>query len=380
MWAARADSPADGDEARRARLATGLKATIGELRQASRAGESSAGLGELAKALAAIDGVGSAAVVLDLIVMRQQWEEHACLEATERLLMAGVVLPTTATFAFVDGIVERMERWRTDSDGALLCRVLAVCPFVDDPRAGVAKMREVVGKQKLRGHRLREIFAALGEGRCDAAVDLVYELAADEHTFRLCENEIMEGLVVLDTQRSRDLLLGFVDPHVAMRLVGPIDREDALVGRLAGLAGRRAEVAVRLRELCEEDLPEPNRRLLSRVLGRLRSREDAFANLALIDDDRPTPIPRGVREQLEGMFVERRPDDEESNVFSLHARASNELRARLLEMAYHDGKRRNSAARLLGQIEVWRLEFGRPPDEPRHPDLGSGYAWPPAET
>ena len=380
MWAARAGSPADGDEARRARLATALMATIGELRQASRAGDSSAGLGELAKALAAIDGVGSAAAVLDLIAMRQQWEEHACLEAAERLLMAGVVLPTTAAFAFVDGIVERMERWRTDSDGAFLCRVLAVCPFVEDPTEGVAKMREVLGKQRLRGYRLREIFAALGESRCDAAVDLVYELAADEHTFKACENEIIEGLAVLDTQRWRDLLLGFVDPHVAMRLLGPVDHEDALVGRLADLAGRRAEIAVRLRELCEQDLPEPNRRLLSRVLGRLGSREGAFANLALIEDDRPTPIPRGVQEQLEGMFFERRPDGEESKVFSLHARASNELRARMLGLANHNGKRRNSAVRLLGQIEVWRLEFGRPPDEPRHPDLASGYAWPPAET
>ena len=116
------------------------------------------------------------------------------------------------------------------------------------------------------------------------------------------------------------------------------------------------------------------------TLGRLGSREGAFANLALIEDDRTTLIPRGVQEQLEGMFFERRPDGEESKVFSLHARASNELRARLLGMAYHDGKRRNSAVRLLGQIEVLRLEFGRPPHEPRHPDLASGYAWPPAET
>ena len=31
---------------------------------------------------------------------------------------------------------------------------------------------------------------------------------------------------------------------------------------------------------------------------------------------------------------------------------------------------------LLGQIEEWRLEHGRPTDEPRHPDLASGQPWP----
>lgn len=379
MWAARAGPASRGDEERRTRLAAALRATLGRVLKMRAEEGFSAGLGELAKALAAIDGVGSAAVVLDVVAMPNPWGEWACLEATEHLLVAGVVLPATSIFAFVDAIVDRMERWMADSDWAFLCRVLAVCPFVDDPTAGVAKMREVLGKLKLRGYRLRELFVALGETRSDAAVDLVYDLAADEYTFRQCEDEIIESLAQLDTERSRDLLLGFVDPHVAMRLARPVNRDDALIGRLADLAGQRAEVAVRLRELCEQDLPEQNRHLLSRVLARLGSREAAFANLALIDDGRRTAIPHGVREQVEGMSVERRPDGEEPNMFTSHARAANELRAGLLAMANHDAKRRKSAVRLLGRIEVRRLEFGRPTEEPRHPDLASGHAWPPME-
>ena len=377
VWAAR-DGPAGrGVEARRARLAAALDATIGELRKASPTGESSVWLADLAKALAALDGVGSAATVMDLIAMPQEWGEFVRLEAAERLLMAGVVLPATGVCAFVDAVVERMARWTTGSDWGFLCRVLALCPFVDDPAAGVAKMREVVGKHGLRGYRLRELFAALGGSRSEAAVDLVHELATDQDTFRSCEEEVIESLARLDTQRSRELLLGFVDPRVANRLEGPVDREDALVSRVGELAVREAQVEVRLRGVCEQDLPEASRRILSKVLCWLGSREAAFANLALIDDDRRTPVPAGVRAQLEGMLVERRSEGEEANVFTLHARASNELRARLLEMAHRDGKRRNSAVRLLGQIEVWRLEFGRPADEPRHPDLASGHVWPP---
>ena len=67
----------------------------------------------------------------------------------------------------------------------------------------------------------------------------------------------------------------------------------------------------------------------------------------------------------------------EPGTVTLHARASNELRAQLLRMAFEDPKRQKSAFSLLGQIEIWRLEHGRPTDEPRHPDLESGHSWPP---
>jgi hypothetical protein len=35
-----------------------------------------------------------------------------------------------------------------------------------------------------------------------------------------------------------------------------------------------------------------------------------------------------------------------------------------------------NAVGLLGQIEVWRLKYGRPTDEPRHPAIESGSPWP----
>ena len=45
-------------------------------------------------------------------------------------------------------------------------------------------------------------------------------------------------------------------------------------------------------------------------------------------------------------------------------------------MALNDNRRKRSALVLLSQIEVWRLEHGRPSDEPRHPAFDSGEPWP----
>ncbi len=381
MWAAREGRvPPLGDDHRRVRFAVALNAEIGRLRGQLQDGKPATDLKELAKALAAVDARGSAAAVVDAIALAGQWDQYIRLDAAERLLMAGVVLPATTAFALVDSILERTEKWMQDSDRDLLCRILALCPFVDDPTAGIAKMRDVLGKRRLWGHELRELVAALGESRSDAAIDLLYELASDAQVFEHCEDNIINAVAALDTLRARELLLGFVDPDIrGITLTRRPHREDVLVARLTELAQRRPEVTARLQELCARDLPELNRHVLSKIVACLGTPEAFAANLNLIDDAKPTPVPQGVWDQLESAFVERRPYGQSTNVFTEHARASNELRVRLFRMAIEDAKRRKSAFMLLGQIEEWRLEHGRPTGEPRHPDLASGQSWPPKE-
>ena len=381
MWAAREGrSPPPGDDQRRARFAAALNAEIKRLREHSKNGNPAAGLKVLAKALAAIDGRGSAVAVLGAIAMPGQWDQYTCLDAAERLLMAGVVLTATTAFALVDSVCERTEKGMQDSDRYLLRRILALCPLVDDPAAGIGKMRDVLRKRRLWGYELPELVTALGESRSDAAIDLLYEFASDAQTFEQCEDNLIHAVATLDTPRARELLLGFVDPDIrTTALTRRHHREDVLVARLAELAQRKPETAARLRELCERDLPEINRHVLSKVMGWFGTPEALVANLNLIDDAKPSAVPRGVWDQLKSAFVERQPYGQNSNTFTLHARASNALRARLFRMALEDSKRRKSAFMLLGQIEVWRLEHGRPTDEPRHPNLASGQSWPPKE-
>lgn len=379
MWTARQGRiPPRGDEQRRTRFGAALNAEIKRLREQNQNEKPAAGLKELAKELAAIDGRGSAAAVLDVIAMPGQWDQYILLDAAERLLMAGVVLPATIAFALVDTFLERTGKWMNDSDCHLLRRILALCPFVDDPAAGIAKMRDALGERRLRGYALHELVTALGESRSDAAIDPLYELASDAQTFEQCEENFINAFATLDTPRARELLLGFVDPIIrGIPLKRHIQREDVLVARIAVLAKRWPEAAERLQDLCERDLPEPSRHVLSKILDRLGTPEALTANLKLIDDARPWPVPQGIWDQLKSTFVERRPYGQDPNGFTQHARASNELRARLFEMANEDDKRRGAALKLLGQLEEWRLEYGRPTGEPRHPNLASGQSWPP---
>ena len=153
MWAAREDqTPPSGNDQRRTRFVAALNAEIKRLREQNEHGKSATGLKELANALAAIDGRGSAATVLDVIAIPGQWDHYTRLDAAEHLLMAGVVLPATTAFALIDSVLERTEKWVQDSDRYLLRRVLALCPFVNDPATGIAKVRDVL--PKLRGYEI----------------------------------------------------------------------------------------------------------------------------------------------------------------------------------------------------------------------------------
>ena len=201
---------------------------------------------------------------------------------------------------------------------------------------------------------------------------------ADAQTFEQCEDNFFNAFASLDTPRSRDLLLAFVDPGIhGIPITRQPQREDVLVARLTELAQRGPEAAARLQHLCERELPNFNRCVVAKVMDWLGTPEALAANLNLISDAHSSPVPQGVWNQLERTFVEQRPYGQDPNVYTQHARASNESRRRLFHMALHDPDRCESASMLLGEIEVWRLEYGRPTGEPRHPDLASGQPWPP---
>ncbi len=68
----------------------------------------------------------------------------------------------------------------------------------------------------------------------------------------------------------------------------------------------------------------------------------------------------------------------ERNDTRTHLHLGDQMRSEknFFEMAHSDPVRKLSASTLLGQIEVWRLEYGRPLDEPRHPAIESDISWP----
>jgi len=148
--------------------------------------------------------------------------------------------------------------------------------------------------------------------------------------------------------------------------------------RIAEFAESRPALKRRIFELCDTGLPPTRRRLLSKVIARLRTEEALLKGLELMHDDSNPAIDYDLWRAIEDFCLEKRPYGDSSNVYTLVPRPANDLRQRLFEMALRDPGRRKSAFTLLGQIEAWRLERGKPSRELRHPAFESGETWPPA--
>jgi hypothetical protein len=188
----------------------------------------------------------------------------------------------------------------------------------------------------------------------------------------------IQAIGALECARSSEILLSFVNPSAKLfnREFTPDHRHGDLLARfLAERATKDKTLKNKLVELATGELPPMKRMLLAKAFGQFAGEDDRALGLCILRDD-GSGVPYEFFRSMEDAFLERRPYGPGSSAVTIVPRGSNELRKRLFEMAQNDPVRKHSASALLGQIEVWRLEYGRPDDEPRHPAIGSNMPWP----
>ncbi len=382
IWEARQGQlPRSFDEERRKRYAAAIRELIESvLEESKNAGQTRPydfRLKELTKALAVIDSRGSTDLILKLLAFQDSWNGWPVVQVLDTLLFNGIVLPTDETLRIFDTLLGhvRSHLW-DDQQVGLIMHALCLLPFIENAAAGIAKIREVVAELKLRTYQLRDVAAAVGHSRCPDAVGLLREFASDEVLIKQLDEAWINAVAALDYRESRQLLLGFVDPEISGLPAGlTFDREDVQAARLAELARRDTATRQRLFQLCTMQLPSVKRKLLANVVGMLGTTEAIVAGLNLIDDSHGAPVPYDIWKQLEATFVEHKAVSADSNAYTLAPRSANPIRSRLFEMATTDERRKKAASSILAQIEVWRLEYGRPNGEPRNPDPELKSCW-----
>ena len=386
IWKSRADSQRINKEknARRRRYAEALGQRISTLLDeriaASVKRPLDIRLKRLARILAALDSHGSAPIVFEAISHYSEWDEGYQADALQTLLFSGAPLPTNATMAIVGPALERIRARGLyhNQDQWLVKQFLCLLPYIEDATVGINKVRELIPIFKLAPWDLREVVTALGHSRSEEGVALLRDIALGEITQgRALDDAWINAVGALDFPEARAMLLGFVDEESrGLPAQARVDRRDVLAARISKLAQRDPTIARRLLQLPDLSVTGPRRELLAQFLRWLGSEEAILASLHLIDDSLTPPVPYETWRALEDGFLGRQRLDESENSYTLIPKSANAIRARLLEMAGCEQRRKKSAVSLLVQIEVWRLEYGRPL-EPRHPDIDSGSPWPP---
>jgi hypothetical protein len=390
VWEARAGRrPSEFDEERRRRYATAIRQRINTLlderaRNAQRATYNGR-LKGLARILATLDGHDSAELVLHIMALPGKWDGWGRVDALASLLFSGVPLPTEATLNVLNPTIEHMlaQGLWNDQNLSLLKNCLCLLPFVDDPSIGFARLRQVISETKFPLHELRGIITAVGGSRCDEALTFLREIAGSlGDKLKQIRKEWIKAIAALGSPESKRLLLSFIDAEANEfpAEVSLDDHEsDLLASFIADMALAEGEIKQHILWLCDTQLSPTKRLLLCKVIAQLGTFDAVAAGLSLIDDSGNPSVPYEVQKAIEAVFLEQRPYGKKGYV-TLVPRGSNEIKAKLFEMATKDDRRKQSAFALLGQIEVWRLEHGRPTTEPRHPAFESGEMWPPIRT
>ncbi len=387
VWAAREGKETEEFvEERRSRYADALRVLIEKI-LAERAGANNKlpadhRLKPIGASLAALDARRSAKLILEVMAFPAGYDAYSRIDSLQSLIFAGVRMTLAEMMTVLDPAIEQARRdlGNSDQNRWLLDRCLSVLPFVDPPEEGIAKIKEILAQVRfIYPHDSRGLVAALGASRCADAMDLLLQLAKpDGSAVAQIGEEWIRAVAQLGGNRSNEVLLSFVDPDQNLftkEFVPDYHHGQVLAGLLAGRAEQDGEFKAKLFRLANGELPLGKRTVLAKAFSHFKREEDLVAGLCVLRDD-TSEVPFELLESIEAAFLERRPYGSGSDVYTIAPRGSNALRKRLLEMTQSDPVRKCSAFSLLGQIEMWRLEHGRPTDEPRHPAIKSGAPWP----
>jgi hypothetical protein len=283
---------------------------------------------------------------------------------------AGEVIPAAL---LMDGLLNLLaaaetQTWRLGEDRGELMGWIDLFPFSDSPHK-VHKALTLLAEPHRRPHALRRLLETLPQSPAASALASLERLAADNPAF-LQEFEWMNALIKLDTEAAAVTVLdrfcaGLIPAGDGFRL------SRALTGWAGKYPAVRAAVIARYRALPAGNI----RRVLERAMNDLAD-EEVF--MALFDGQVDAPNSSyGIESAIRNLAIGRKPSDEWTGAFEEFGLPLTTLRAHLFAMLPANDGRARLAKQCLIAIEEHRDERGRVSNEPRHPDIATGRAWPP---
>ena len=220
-----------------------------------------------------------------------------------------------------------------------------------------------------RPHALDRLLQTLPQSPAGPALATLQRLAAESPAF-LREIEWMNALIALNSEAA---VLELFDRLCAGAL--PVHDGFGLSRVLTGWA--RKYPSVRSAMIARYGaLPAGDVRGVFEIAMDDLTDEEVF--MAVFDGHVNAPhLSRGLTRAIRNLAIGRKPSEEWEGAFEEFGLPLTALRARLFGMLPANDARARLAKRCLTMIEELRDDRGRVTNEPRHPDIATGRAWPP---
>ena len=287
------------------------------------------------------------------------------------LVLSGEIIEVGDVIA---GITETMkaaekETWiLTQSDGWYLHVWLQLIPFADNPLEALPVVLALPNRQR-EPFFLRDMVRAFGQSPSPQAEEFLFKLAESDPRFYE-QREWRDSVLGLETISAARRLLDLIASGAFAAKSSSSDNW-YLVQQLGGQLRVHPELRRHVYALLKDGA---NTKGLAMLAGAVAEDPDEDGLLLLVKCEQQGLSFRGWR-TIESVVTEHVPIDGWSNAYNVVPVPAADLRRKLFAMTT-DGGPTDVAARWLTQIDGVRDEYGLPEGEPRHPDLGSGKAWP----
>lgn len=307
-------------------------------------------------------------VIESLLSSNDKWSWKK-LTILKNLLRECPALPADTTLPLIEEVLTNVRENQSRSEKERLLRdILTLLPFIDDVKVGLDKANEIILEFGLKSQFLKDILPCLGLNKSDIALSFLLELAGlnGEHINDLGK-EWFETLKDMNSKESKRILMSFIDPNISVFEQNPsLSQIDALATCIAEAAKNDKEIYKSVTDLCSSELGEQERLILSKVIAKLNTEDAVLAGLSLIDDRLSQPIPQPLLDSVMSFFLKQKTVGKSSS-YTLSPQSSNRIRRKLFEMSELDTHRKLSTKLLLKKIDVLRVEYGKPMNEPWNP-------------
>jgi nucleotide-binding universal stress UspA family protein len=295
-------------------------------------------------------------------------------ELLQVLLFAGEPISAAIIKQELDEALTKVmaQSWRSQNEWWTLGRWLELLAFTDEPESLIDQVEKLPGDLKL-ANNLDRVVQALGYAAdAGAAFKTLRALA-----------EIIPGLDAVHSYAGALVRIGSLDAanHLVSLSFDP--KRAASIGH--GFFNESNLLATALREHPEAKrdflarltkTPKSIAPIHGRVLAEVVDQQDLLSLLQFCDPNGSDLISQALEHAVRELAVVNR-SIEGTNAYEREPSDLSWLRSNLFRVYLEQKPSARLAAKLLGVIDRQRDEYGRPPSEPRHPDIETGRPWPP---
>lgn len=273
------------------------------------------------------------------------------------------------------GLDETLEALAKEMDGNRdnwwqIREWLELFAFTDSPQELIARLPALPARYK-RSYQFRDLAHVAGFAGANA-IGLLDGLAAQSPDL-VKDYEWLRAFERVGTEAAGAYLIDAAfDPSKVAGMRGEYFTAKGVYG---SLLRRHPALVSKLLGRLKGPHDKRSRELVARFIGDAID-EGGVLELIQIVSSREDPIASGLAEAVSELATAKRHLEENASAYVREAASMGSLRERLMEIHLGGGDAAGVAADLLTLIERERDAYGRPPEEPRHPLLGSGIPWP----